>query len=740
MKPAPDTGCPSGLAPAENETSAPDPAAFVRKREGGKELELYVRGAKCAGCISKIEKAVTALDGVEEARLNLSTGKLHVRWQGGLAPARVTSAVAELGYGVTPFDPVAAEEEKDAYGRLLIRSLAVAGFAAANIMLLSVSVWAANGGEMGEATRRLFHLISGLIAIPAALYAGRPFFSSAWGALKQGHANMDVPISLAVFLALGVSLSEALMGGVHAYFDAAVMLLFFLLIGRWLDHHLRNKARSAARDLLALQATTATRLDAGGHAVSVTSKDIAPGDRLRLGAGDRVPVDVTVLEGESDVDVALLTGEPIPITAKPGDRLSGGAVNLSHTLIVRAEADVTSSLVADLVRLVEAGQQTKGRFTILADRAARAYVPIVHTLAAVTFAGWLFFGAGVREAIMAATAVLIITCPCALGLATPAVQVVATGQLFRRGILVKSGDALERLAAVRHVVFDKTGTLTRGQLSWLNPDALDTDQLSSVAQLARASRHPIARAIVVHAGGGPVADTVDEYAGLGVRGTVEGREILLGRAEFVGAEDPGQAAGPMAWVRIGETAPIQLRFADTLRKDSIRTIENLKEAGPTVSLLSGDRAASVEAIARETGIDDWTAEVTPQDKAEVLKSYETRGIMTAMVGDGINDAPAMAHAGVSLSPGTAADAAQSAADFVFQGEELSAIIEARGMALRSKRHILQNFAFAAAYNLVAAPLAMAGIVTPLIAALAMSGSSLIVTLNALRLAGGKKAT
>ena len=736
-------GCPSGLEPARDASDSIDPAPFVRSSGGQKSLELSVSGAKCAGCISKIEGRLNGLTGVETARLNLSTGKLAVTWRGNLSARAITEAVTDLGYGAVPYDPTIAEEENDARGRLLLRSLAVAGFGMANIMLLSVAVWASSGGEMGEGTRGLMHLFSALIAIPVVAYAGRPFFGSAWGALKKRQANMDVPISLAVFLALGVSMFEALNGGEDAYFDAAVMLLFFLLIGRYLDHRLRRRARSAARDLLALQATTAIRLEPNGDAVPVAARDIAAGDRLVLTPGSRLPVNAEVIEGQSDIDVAFLTGESEPQVAREGDRLFGGTRNVSGRLIVRATADVAHSLVSDLVRLVEAGQQAKDRYTMLADKAARAYVPIVHTLAAVTFAGWMLIGeAGVRDAVMAATAVLIITCPCALGLATPAVQVVATGQLFRRGILVKSGNALERLARVRHVVFDKTGTLTVGSLEWINADDLPTDERDKVAALARSGLHPIARAIASACGGGPLASDVMEVPGEGLSGIVDGVAVRLGRPGFVGGDAevsaPADEAGPSSFVRVGEAPVRRLVFRDRVRADGSQTLQTMQAEGLSVSLLSGDAPGPVASVAEALGIEDARSGLSPEEKVEAIRALNADGPV-AMVGDGINDAPALAQAHVSLSPGSAADAAQSAADFVFQTDGIGAVHEAWQMSRRARRHIRQNFAFAAGYNAVAAPLAMAGFVTPLIAALAMSGSSLVVTLNAIRLMGGTAA-
>jgi Cu2+-exporting ATPase len=728
-----ERGCPSNLAPAR-EAESFDPAPFVTERDGKHHLALSVTGASCAGCISKIEGALNALPGMEEARLNLSTGRLTTAWRGALPAGRITETLTGLGYSAAAYDPEASREEADERGRFLLRCLAVAGFASANIMLLSVSVWATSGEEMGEATRSLMHLVSGLIAIPAVAFAGRPFFASAWAALKQKRTNMDVPISLAVFLALGVSLFEALKGGEHAYFDAAVMLLFFLLIGRWLDHNLRRKAQSAARDLLALQSHTALRLRADNNVEAVAARSILPGDTLVLEPESRCPVNAEVLEGSSDIDTAYLTGESLPQLAETGDRLFAGTRNLSQRLVVRATSDVEGSLIADLVRLVEAGQQSKDRYTILADKAARLYVPVVHTLAALTLVGWLVIGdGGLREAILAATAVLIITCPCALGLATPAVQVVATGQLFRRGILVKSGNALERLARVRHVVFDKTGTLTVGQLRWQNAEELSDEQRTAVASIARAGHHPIARAVAAASGPGPLAKGTKEVPGRGIEGFVGEQFVRLGSAAFVGlATEERENDGPRAYLRIGEERPVRLSFEDEIKTDGKATINALRARGLGISLLSGDGVRAVSRVAEELGIADHRAGLTPTEKAAIMRDLKEKAPV-AMVGDGINDVPALAHADVSLSPGSAADAAHSAADFVFQGDGIGAVQDAWNMAVRARRHILQNFAFAALYNAVAAPAAMLGFVSPLIAALAMSGSSLVVTLNALRL-------
>lgn len=730
-------GCPSGLEPP-GDRSIVDPSPFVQRKDGVSRIDLAVFGAKCASCIAKIEGGLKDLPGVEAARLNLSTGRLSVDWRGSLKARAIVERLQALGYRAAAFDPQAGIRRNDEESRRLLRCLAVAGFAAANVMLLSVSIWAGQG-EMGEGTRTLLHWISALIAIPAALYSGRPFFGSALRALKAGQANMDVPISLGVSLALALSIFETIQGGEHAYFDAAVMLLFFLLIGRYLDHRLRARAKSAAEDLIALQATTASRMLDDGTIECIAARDIRTGDRLLLSPGDRAPVDGSVIEGRSNIDVSLVTGESAPAKASVGDSLHAGMLNLSSRLIIVATKTTNDSLLAELTRLIEAGEQSKSRYVRLADRAAKLYVPVVHSLALATFAAWYFFvDAGLHTSVMNAVAVLIITCPCALGLAAPAVQIVATARLFRAGVLVKSGDALERLAEVRAVLFDKTGTLTFGKVQIANEGEITFDNLRSAAQLARASRHPLSRAIVEAAGAGPVADGGLDVSGCGVEGVIDGVAARLGRADWVGVEsqDTGETE---AWFRRGDEPATRFLFADQLRPDAAETVAALNEQGLTVAMLSGDQKRPAAQIAAALGGIEWRAPLTPLQKIDYVRQLENTGVKTVMIGDGLNDAPSLAAAHASLSPGTAADASQAAADFIYQGDRLAPIVETINTARKARARMRENFAFAAFYNFCAVPLAALGLVTPLIAALAMSGSSIIVILNALRLAGRPQA-
>ena len=687
-------GCPSGLAPGTDsgtsDASTIDPAPFVRHGERSVELELAVFGAKCAGCISKIESAMNALDGMERARLNLSTGRLSLMWSDDVewAPQHVTQTLHKLGYRAAPFDPAVIKSDHDADGRRLLRALGVAGFALANVMLLSVSVWA-GGGEMGEGTRGLMHWASALIAIPAALYAGRPFFSSAWNALKNSGANMDVPISLAVILALSISVYEFFAGGEHTYFDAAVMLLFFLLIGRYLDHRLRWRAREAARDLLALQKTTASRIGDDSVVTAISAKDIKVGDRLLLSPGDRASVDGVIVDGDSYTDRSMVTGESAPERLGVDDMIHAGVLNVSNRLVMQATATVENSLIADLARLIEAGEQSRSRYVRLADRAARLYVPVVHTLALATFLGWMIVGGGPRLAMMNAIAVLIITCPCALGLAAPVVQVVATGRLFKSGILVKSGDALERLAEANAIVFDKTGTLTIGRPQLSNGGEVSSKDLNAAAALARTSRHPLSRAIVEAVGPGPTMIDTVEFPGLGIEATAtNGDRLRLGSAAWVGAPRANDVFLE-TWFRRNDNVPVRLVFEDTPHHDAKTVVNDLASRGLPSELLSGDRQFTVAAVAGALGFGSYRAGVSPQEKAERLSDMDAAGVRAVMVGDGLNDAPSLAHAHVSLSPGTAADASQAAADFVYLGQGLTPIVEAVDVSRKARRRVLE---------------------------------------------------
>ncbi len=702
---------------------------------GLRQLDLSVPDVHCGACISTIERALSGLPYVRKARVNLTSRRVSCVYAEEMDnktvdPTGITAAISATGYRVHLFAPLAPESDKTRNQLLL--AVGVAGFAAANIMLLSVSVW--SGAD--AATRDMFHWISAMIAAPALVYSGRFFFRSAWNALKRGRTNMDVPISLAVTLSYAVSLWETMHHGEHAWFDATVSLLFFLLIGRTLDHVMREKARAAINGLARLAPRGALVLAADGSRRYVAVEETAVGDEIAVAAGDRIPVDGIVASGESDLDLSIVTGESSPVAVKPGAEIHSGAMNLTGSLIVRATKLARNSLLAEIIGLMEAAEGGRARYRRIADRAAALYSPAVHLLALVSFLGWGIIGGDWKQAMLVGVAVLIITCPCALGLAVPVVQVVAAGELFRRGVMVKDGSALERLAEVDAVAFDKTGTLTLGRPRLVRTEADNIGSIAIAAGLAQHSRHPLSQSLSRQAVVAEQFDRVVEVAGGGLETSRGDVVYKLGNASFacVGAEI-ATSDSPLSEVVLSANGVALARFFfdDTLRPGAGEAIADLESAGFQTLIFSGDRQSVVESTARSLGVDRALGALTPKQKVDACEALREEGRRVLMVGDGINDAPALAAAHVSMAPSSASDIGRQAADLVFFNERLDAVPDAIRIAKRSAALIRQNFALAIGYNILAVPIAIAGFATPLIAAVAMSTSSIIVVTNALRL-------
>lgn len=707
----------------------------ARQLENGRrQTDLAVPGVYCGACMTTIEKALKSHPEVERARVNLSTKRVSFVWKEEVEgkrtdPSKLVGAIANVGYEAHLFST--ANEESDGERNLLLRSMAVAGFAAMNIMLLSVSVW--SGAD--DATRDMFHWISAAIAGPAIIYAGQHFYKSAFKAIRHGRMNMDVPIVIAVSLSYGMSLWETMHHGAEAYFDAAVSLLFFLLIGRTLDHLMRDRARSAITGLARLVPRGATVVAEDGSREFRPVEEILPGERIVIAAGERVPVDCVVREGASDIDMSIVNGESLPVMAEAGSALQSGTLNLTGPLVAEAKAAMRDSFVAEIIQLMEAAEGGKARYRRIADRAADIYAPAVHLLALAAFFGWGLYSGDWKHALTIAIAVLIITCPCALGLAVPVVQVVAAGRLFRDGIMVKDGSAMERLAEVDAVVFDKTGTLTVGRPRLTNVREVAPDLLAQAAELAAHSNHPLSKALAVYKRNGASMLRIREIPGSGLEGETEKGVWRLGTSEFAcGVEAEGE--GSQTVLSLNGERLATFHFEDSLRSSAQATIGQLRKSGLSVSILSGDRQSAVSAVARRLGIDRWRAGVRPAQKVDEVKALGGEGRKVLMTGDGINDAPALAAAHVSMAPATAADVGRQAADFVFMHEGLDAVSTAIAVSRKAGRLIRENFGFAIVYNAIAIPLALAGFVSPLFAAIAMSCSSIVVVLNALRLRGG----
>ncbi|WP_082114195.1 cation-translocating P-type ATPase [Kiloniella litopenaei] len=716
-----------------------DPTAYVYKNDAGlSQLHLIVDTIHCPSCIRLIEGNLNKMDGIETARVNLSTKRLYVLWD-----ATKTSATAivrkldDLDFPPTPYNPALMSNASEKEDKVLLKAMGVAGFAAANVMLLSVAVWS-GADDMGPATRDLLHWISGLIALPTVAYSGQPFFRSAIAALKTRSLNMDVPISLAVLLAVGMSVAETLQSAQHAYFDASVMLLFFLLIGRYLDRRMRSKAQSAAQNLLSLRAIAATIIKDDGTHASLPVEAVEPGMKVAIAVGEKIPVDGTVINGTTEIDSSLITGESLPQKVSVGNDVFAGTLNISTPIEVEVTAQDDQTLLSEIVKLMETAEQGRAKYVRLADRAAQIYAPVVHILSALTFIGWWALGDnGWHFALMNAIAVLIITCPCALGLAVPTVQVVASGLLLRRGILVKAADGLERLADADVVVFDKTGTLTKGQPVLTNKDSISSEDLSLAASLALSSKHPLSKALVA-AMDRPVVplDKVHEEPGQGLECYLNENRVRIGNRSWCGITDNDDMMNDTVselWLTDSSGKEVRFTFEDQLKDDAHSAVGYAQKTLKSVEILSGDRKRAVKQAAEQLSISKWTAEANPKDKILYLDGLSDNSHKVLMVGDGLNDAPALARAFVSASPATASDISQTTADFIFQGNKLKPIIEAITIAKKARDLIFQNFGLAIVYNMIAVPLAMSGYVTPLIASLAMSGSSVVVTLNALRL-------
>jgi Cu2+-exporting ATPase len=719
---------------AAREAASEEMRLASRALDGGRrQTDLSVPDIHCGACMQLVENALARLPGVEQARVNLSTRRVAVRWQGD-APPPLIETLRAIGYEAHLCD---VAEGKDRTLSDLVKALAVAGFAASNIMLLSVAVWSGAEGE----TRDLFHGLSALIALPALIYSGRIFFRSAWNAVRHGRTNMDVPISIGVLLAFGLSLYESIVHGPHAYFDAATMLLFFLLIGRTLDHMMRERARVAVAGLARLAARGALVLQSDGKQAYRPLEEIAPGMSLLLAAGERVPVDARVVSGRSEIDCSLVTGESLPRPADEGTLLQAGTLNLTGPLTVTAIATAKDSFLAEMMRMMEAAEAGRSLHRRIADRAARLYAPVVHLTALATFIGWMVATGDLHRSVTVAIAVLIITCPCALGLAVPMVQVAAARRLFENGVMIKDGGALERLAEVDTVMFDKTGTLTLGRPRLVDANRYDAETLGMAAAIAAHSRHPYSLALAA-AGGAARARTFDhvsEHAGCGLEARDGATVYRLGRpvwALYEAPSTPTESAN-VVLARDGRLLAA-FRFEDRLRADARAAVSALAKGGIVAEVLSGDHDEAVRDVAAALGV-AHAAQVSPAGKVAHVAAAAAAGRKVLMVGDGLNDAPALAAAHVSMAPATAADVGRNAADLVFLRESLMAVPQAISVARRAGRLVRQNLALAIIYNVIAVPVAVAGEVTPLIAALAMSGSSILVVANALRLRGVRKA-
>jgi len=689
---------------------------------GTNQIVLSLPGIHCVACINGVERSLRALEGVANARVNLSMKRVTIGTNQPVSPETLIDTLEMAGFEARILDNSLLGSDADEYGRGLMTRLAVSGFANMNIMLLSVAIWS---GAIG-ATMQLFHWITAMIAIPTLLYSAQPFFESGWRSLKAGRLNMDVPIALAIILASGISLYETIYGGHHSYFDAAVTLTFFLLIGRYLDHRSRKAAASAAAQLSALEVPRVMRLRDGVRQM-VDFADLAIGDLIQVLPGGRIPVDGKITDGISQIDRSLLTGESRLSDATSGTSVTAGEGNMTGPLTIRATTVGSDTTLRKMVTMVDEAEAVRNRYTAVADKAAAIYAPAVHLLALFAFIGWMLYSADLRLSLNIAVAVLIITCPCAMGLAVPAVSTTAAGRLFRAGLLVKDGTALERLAEVDTVVFDKTGTLTMPAAA---RDMMDTQTQSIALAMTQNATHPISQAIAASLHGviPALVTHQQEHAGQGLSATYNGQTVRLGSGNWLGV-------GHGTFIQIGDAKPQRIALQSQLREGAAALVRAWQDQGLSIHLVSGDDANETARIAAALNIDAWQAATKPADKIAYIEKLTADGAKVLMVGDGLNDTGALAAAYASISPATAADASRAASDIVLLNDSLQPLIELPLVARAALARIKENFTISTIYNVIAVPVALAGFATPLIASIAMSASSITVLLNALRLKG-----
>jgi Cu2+-exporting ATPase len=717
---------------------------FVRvEAENVREASLILEGITCAACVWLNERHVGRLPGVVEFRVNYATQRAHVRWdQTRIRLSDILRAISAIGYLAHPYDPARQHDVAERARRLALRRLAVAGIGAMQVMMFAVGLYVGAWSGIDPDMKDFLRWVSLVVTVPVITYAARPFFASAWRDLRRRQLGMDVPVSIALAGAFLASVWATVSQAGEVYYDSVCMFTFFLLVGRYLEMAARQRAAAAGESLVKLLPMTAHRLEGDGE-VQVPASDLRPGDRVRVRPGETVPSDGRVEDGLSTVDESLVTGESMPLARRAGDPLIGGTVNVESPLVMVVERTGDDTVVAAIIRLLDRAQGEKPHIAQLADRVAARFVGGLLLVAAAVYLYWHLHQPD--HAFWITLAVLVVTCPCALSLATPAALTAATGTLTRRGLLTTRGHALETLARATHIIFDKTGTLTRGHLALRQvravgrlsaPEALDV-----AAALEAGSEHPVAR--VLSQAGDPVPLTgVVATPGLGIEGVSEGRRYRIGREDFVRALSGHAVSAPdapepgaMTVVALGDEGGILAYFelADTLRADAQPTVEALQALGVEVWLLSGDAGTAVAHKARELGIGQAQGRMRPEDKLAAVRSLQERGAVVAMVGDGVNDAPVLAGASVSIAMGRATELAQASADMVLLSEHLPHIAEGVLAARRTMAVIRQNLLWALAYNAIALPLAAAGLVLPWMAAIGMSASSLLVVLNALRL-------
>ena len=724
---------------------------YVHRLEGdSREASLILEGITCAACIWLIEKYLAEVAGIRQVRVNYATQRAMVQWDEGVVRlSEILQAVRRIGYRALPYDPNQQQEMHRRQRRQQLRRLAVGGLFGMQVMMVSISLYAGAWSGMEQSFEKMFRWLSLGLTLPVISYAALPFFQSAWRDLARRRVGMDVPVSVALLVAFASSCFATFSGDGEIYFDSIVMFVFFLSASRYFESMARQRCAASVEQLVQSLPLTATRIEGdGGVEATVPAASLEIGDRVLVRPGETVPADGMLVSGFSALDESLLSGESNPLDKRPGDRLLGGSINVTNPLQMEVSAVGADTVMAEIQRSIERAQADKPPLARLADRIAGRFISIVLVIVAGVSLYWWF--AGSERWFDIALAVLIVSCPCALSLATPTAISAMLGRMQALGLLVKRAAALEKLGQVTHVVFDKTGTLTLGKpvLGQVigAPDQDSDECLAIAATIEQHSAHPLARALVQAAGDVAKRELSEVYsvAGGGLQARVDGQEYFIGNCEFIAASCALEI--PQQWLELiddGAYSAVVLArsdaimalftFADELREDAVATVDSLRAAGRTIILMSGDRDAAARRVARQTGIEDCRANLDPQAKIQAVQALQAGGAVVLMVGDGINDAPVLAGADVSIAMAGASSLAKVNADVVLIADRLAAIDDVFHMAGRTRRVIRQNMGWALFYNFGAIPAAAVGLVAPWLAAIGMSLSSLLVVINAMRL-------
>ncbi len=736
---------------------------FVGDLGEEREIHLLVEGIHCAACVWLIEHTLNAMPGVISAQVNLSGKRLHVKWHNGqVSLSKIIQRLGQIGYAAVPYDPEMAEGALKRQNRHLLYRMAFAAFGMMNLLWISIALYA--GASEGE-FRSMFHWIGFALATPVLLYSGFPFYKGAWSGLKNFHLGMDLPIAIGATITYLYSVYVTVTGSQlgEVYYDTVVNFLFVILVGRYLEAISKRQAVAATQRLLDLQPRVATQLLENGEKV-VPIRAVNPGDVVLVKPGERIPVDGVVLEGSSGVDESMLTGEAKAVLKGIGDEVAAGTINSHGALQIEVRGSLKNTALGRIISLVEEAQASKAPIQCLADQIVPWFVAVTLALATLTFLFWV--NTDFEVALLAATSVLIITCPCAFGLATPMSIAVASGLGAKYGILVKNGEVLETLSSINHVIFDKTGTLTEGGLSvveihgeassWTELDETCPSEIAAlmtrIGAMERFAEHPSARALLDWLERQELDHRQHKAVefryrpGQGIAAQVDGQLLLAGnpslmaangvapceRFDRIASQMDGRGVGSIRVAADGRQVAL-IAIEDRLRDDARDLLTALKQEGLKLTLLTGDRRQAAEAIAERLGGLEVIAEVLPEEKDQVVKSLQAEGQRVAMVGDGVNDAPALVRADVGIAMGSGTDVSIASADIVLMSSELEKVRLAIGLSRRTLRTIRQNIGISILYNLIMVPLAMAAIVTPLVAAISMPMSSLAVIGNSARI-------